>query len=63
MTEAAGQRLQMALQMSDDIMVLAAAGVRRRHPEYTDEQVRLALIRMRLGERLFHEVYGETLHV
>jgi hypothetical protein len=59
----AGRRLEMALQMSDDIMAVAAAGVRRRHPEYTDEQARLSLIRMRLGERLFREVYGETVQL
>jgi hypothetical protein len=36
---------------------IAASGVRQRHPEYSPEQVRLAVIRMRLGDELFRKVY------
>jgi hypothetical protein len=36
---------------------VSAAGVLRRHPNYSDEQVRMAVIRMRLGEALFKKVY------
>ncbi|HEY2759911.1 MAG TPA: hypothetical protein VGI75_04190 [Pirellulales bacterium] len=39
---------------------VAASGVRRRHPKYTDEQVHLAVIRMRLGDQLFHKVYPKA---
>jgi hypothetical protein len=53
----------MAMQMSDDIMEIAAAGVRQRHPGHTDEQVRLAVIRMRLGDKLFREVYGTSIDI
>jgi hypothetical protein len=31
--------------------------IRERHPEYTDDQVRLAEIRDRLGEELFGKAY------
>jgi hypothetical protein len=41
------RRLEIAMQMSDDILEVAASGVRQRHPDYNDEQVRMALIRMR----------------
>jgi hypothetical protein len=58
-----GRTLEMAMQMSDDIMEIAAAGVRQRHPDYNDKQVRMAVIRMRLGEKLFREVYGTSIHV
>lgn len=33
------------------------AGVRLRHPNYDDDQVRLARIRLQLGDKLFQEVY------
>lgn len=34
-----------------------AAGVRSRHPEYSAEQVRLAVIRLTVGEELFRQAY------
>jgi hypothetical protein len=51
------QRLQLAFQMTDSLRQVAAAGVRHRHPEYNEQQVRLAVIRLTLGDQLFHEVY------
>jgi hypothetical protein len=58
------KRLRLAFQMSDSARAIAAAGVRARHPEYTERQVRLAVIRLRLGEELFRRVYpGEDVGV
>jgi hypothetical protein len=51
------RRLELALQMSDSLRKTVEAGVRRRHPEYTGDQVRLAVIRLYLGDQLFGEVY------
>ena len=36
---------------------LARVGIRWRHPGYTEEQVRMALIRLTLGESLFGEAF------
>jgi hypothetical protein len=36
-----------------------ATGVRSRHPEYSPAQVRMAVIRLTLGERLFREAYPD----
>lgn len=33
------------------------AGIRARHPEYSDEEVKLALIKMTLPDELFIKVY------
>ena len=44
-------------ELSDAVREIAAEGVRSRHPEYSDEQVRLAVIRLTLGEKLFREAY------
>jgi hypothetical protein len=51
------RRLEIALEMSEALRQVCAAGVRSRHPDYTDDQVRLAVIRLTLGEKLFREVY------
>jgi hypothetical protein len=51
------RRVQMALEMGKMAHGLSAAGVRSRHPDYTEEEVRLAVIRLRLGEELFGKVY------
>jgi hypothetical protein len=51
------KRLEMACRMSDEARSLSAAGVRSRHPEYTERQVQLAVIRMCLGEELFRLAY------
>ena len=52
-----GRRLELAFQLSASIRHLAAAGVRSRHPTYTEAQVRLAVIRLTLGDDLFRQVY------
>ena len=50
-------RLKAALQLSDQMRALLEAGVRQRHPDYDEQTVRLATIRLWLGEALFREVY------
>jgi hypothetical protein len=34
-------------------------GIRRRHPEYTDEQVRMALLRLLHGDELLRTVWPD----
>ncbi len=54
-------RLRMAAEMIDMSRATTEAHIRLRHPHYTDRQVRLAGVRLRLGEDLFHQVYpGES---
>jgi len=36
---------------------LTMAGIRMRHPDYDEEQVKFALRRLMLGDALFREVY------
>jgi hypothetical protein len=52
-----GKRLEMALQMSDSLRAVAASGVRGRHPDYSEDQVKMAVIRLSLGDDLFRKVY------
>ncbi|HEX5269626.1 MAG TPA: hypothetical protein VFW33_04015 [Gemmataceae bacterium] len=51
------RRLELACEMSDTLRRTVAAGVRGRHPDYSEEQVRLAVARLWLGDELFRKVY------
>jgi len=43
------QRLAVAAEMCDEIRAVAAAGIRQRHPAYSDAEVRAALVAILLG--------------
>ena len=43
------QRVAAAAEMSDEIRAVSEAGIRHRHPAYTDEEVRAALVAIVLG--------------
>ncbi len=45
--------LELALAMNDTARAVSAAGVRARHHDYDEDQVRLEVIRMCLGDELF----------
>ena len=51
------KRLQSAALLSENCRTLLAEGIRKRHPNYDEEQVRLAVIRCLLPEDLFLQVY------
>jgi len=50
-------RARMTFELCANIREIARAGIRRRHPDYTAEQVRQALFRLVFGEQLFREVF------
>jgi len=47
------QRLEMGCKLNDEVRALVKAGVRHRHPEYDEEQVRIATVRLLIGEEWF----------
>lgn len=53
----AEQRGTMVVEMSESAFEMAEDGIRMRHPDYTDEQVRLTGIRLRLGDELFRSAF------
>lgn len=55
-----GARLRLGLELTEMSRHLLKDGIRRRHPEYGDEEVRLASIRLWLGPELFRTAYPET---
>ena len=51
------ERLQRGSELSQFTRGLLADGVKLRHPEYTANEIRLAVIRLELGDELFLKVY------
>lgn len=50
-------RLQKALELTELSRQLLAQGVRQRHPGYSEEEIRLAVIRYQLPEELFLQAF------
>ncbi len=53
------QRAEMTFELSDNVHKLTEAGVRSRHPEYDDNTVAMAVTKLKIGDSLFKEVYGD----
>ena len=51
------RRARMAAELSDNVRATALAGIRERHPEYGDRQVRLAFLRLVLGADAFRALF------
>ena len=47
------QRVEIAARLSEDVRAIAMAGIRARHPEYSDREIWFALQRLLLGDELF----------
>jgi Rv0078B-related antitoxin len=54
-------RLAMALEMSDDARAISEAGIRHRHPEWSEAQVHGALVLLLLGDSLARKVLAHPL--
>lgn len=52
-----GRRIRMVCALSEGVRQLSRAGIRSRHPEYSEEDVELAMRRVVLGEELFRAVW------
>jgi len=50
-------RARKAIELSDNLREIIESGVRYRHPDYNDEKVRLAVIRLTIGGQLFRQAY------
>jgi hypothetical protein len=49
-------RLRVSFEASNRLHELSAAGVRRRHPSYSDDQMQLAVTKLMLGEEVFRKL-------
>jgi len=53
-------RVATVIEMSEAAFQIAEDGIRLRHPGYTNEQVRLTGIRVRIGDELFKAAFPEA---
>ena len=53
------ERLAIAFEMTETVRRLAVAGIRHRHPDYTEEQVLGAWARLTLGDELCRKVWPD----
>ena len=54
------EKLHLAVQMSDELRLIVADGIRHRHPEYDEVCVRWALFRLTLGDELFGKAFPDA---
>ena len=55
------ERASMALEMSDDVRRIAREGIRQRHPEYSDHDVKQALVALLYGAEAAAKVWPRAL--
>lgn len=53
------ERVAIAMQLTETVRQTALAGIRSRHPEYDEDQVRQAFFRVWLGDPLTLEVWPD----
>ena len=56
-------RLKMAFELSDNLRNIVEAGVRERHSDYDEQQIRQEVLRLMIGDRLYLEVFGEKTEI
>jgi len=53
-------RAEMTFQLNDNLRQIIEDGVRSRNPEYSDSQVRQEVLRITLGDELYHKAFEKT---
>ena len=50
-------RVELTFQLCDNLRQITRSGIRHRHPEYTEQQVTQAYLRLILEPELFEQVF------
>ena len=50
-------RAELTFQLCDNLRQITKAGIRHRHPDYTDQQITQAYLRLILEPELFQQVF------
>ena len=50
-------RAELTMQLCDNLRQITKAGIRHRHPDYTDQQITQAYLRLILEPELFQKVF------
>jgi len=51
-------RAQMTFQLSDNLRSIVESGIRRRHPDYSPQEIQRAALRLTIDRALFNEAFG-----
>jgi hypothetical protein len=54
------ERIEGVVQLSEDMRTMAVDGIRARHPDYSDAQIRLAHFRLLYGDELYRRVWPDA---
>jgi hypothetical protein len=54
------QRMAITFQLSNNMRSLVIAGIKKRHPEYTDKQIVEAVIKLTVEKELFQKVFPNS---
>jgi hypothetical protein len=52
-------RAKMAFELSDNLLSIVEAGVRFRHPDYSEQKIQQEVLRLMIGESLFKQFYPD----
>jgi hypothetical protein len=53
------QRMMRAFRLTDTMRDVAMSGIRQRHPEYDDSQVRMALLGITMSKEQWRQHFGD----
>jgi len=53
-------RLKMAFEMSDNLRQIVEDGVTHRHPDFDEKKVKLEVLRLMIGDKLYRQILKET---
>lgn len=53
----ASEKLLLTTQLSDDLMLISKQGIRNRHPEYNEQQVTQAYLKIILNRMLYNKIF------
>ena len=50
------KRALISFELSDNVRQIVIAGIRKLHPDFTDTQIKMELLRRMVGDELFHKI-------
>jgi len=53
-------RARMAFDMSDSLRRIVEAGVRHRHPDFDEKKIKLEVLRLMIGDKLYRQMLKGT---
>ena len=53
-------RARMTTELCSGLRATVKAGIRRRHPDYDEHKVKMALIRITAGEKVFRKLFPDV---